>query len=220
MNAVVKEVTPTDTLLSQYATPEEILAARAKCEAIDVAEEKVAHVVSVLQTVTGQIHDARRYQLLHRDRAAAVLLGEAEPVTEPGLPLSQLQEQQKGLEDRAEAAREAVKEAKGRFRAAVHDLVRACADRCAEDYARLTNEQAWCHQQLSVAQALIGNVVDPTWNRYFVPASTYLSALKNRAREEHFVPTLMSADRLSVSEQETRRKVADTGERLFSVWPL
>jgi hypothetical protein len=66
-------------LLSLYATADEIAATREKWEAIDVAEEKVAHIVSVLQTVTGQIQEARHSQQLHPDRATAALLGKQSP---------------------------------------------------------------------------------------------------------------------------------------------
>ena len=92
---------------------------------------------------------------------------------------------------------------------------------CAEDYDKATREQAWCHQQLSIAHGLIGKVVDDgIWNRYLVPASSHLATLRKVAREEWSVPIIMSADRLSLSEQASRQKLVRAGEKLFSNWPL
>ncbi len=69
--------------------------------------------------------------------------------------------------------------------------------------------------QLSVAEALIGRVVDYNyWSRYIVPGSDHLAALKNKSRMEDDnagVPclTYMSADKLSEGDQGCRTLVAE-----------
>lgn len=218
---------PAPTLLSQYATQEEIVAVRDAHAAIHDAEIEEHRVVQVLGDVERQILAAARRRGVDCEYAAAVALGEAiaKPAEEGAVPtVSQLEQQQKGLKLRAAAAHEAVLDRKGKFRSAVVQLVRTCAVRCAEDYARLTKEQAWCHQQLALAQDVAGDahpIVDGlVWNRYFVPASYHILALRTAAREENSVLALMSADRLSLSRDRASGELIRSGHKLFGDWPL
>lgn len=227
MNAMVKPSPKEETLFSLYATEAEIAEVRGASEAIYITEEKVEHILSVLNTVNSQIYAARRGKIIDYDRAAAVALGEAEPAADApydGLSLAQLEQQQKGLEGRANDAREHVKTAKGKFRGAVHDLLRKCAERCAADYEEATRRQAWCYQQLTLAQGYVGDykpLVDHlVWNRYVVPGSDHIPLLKQRSRQENFLPLLMSTDRVSLGLEAAKTGLARNGRELFGEWPL
>jgi hypothetical protein len=227
MNAVVKPSPKEETLFSLYASEAEIAEVRNASEAIYIAEEKVEHVLSVLRTVNDQIRAAHRGRVVDYDRAAAVALGEAQPAAEApyaGLSISQLEQQQKGLERRADEAREQVTIMKGKFRAAIFELLRKCAERCAADYDEATRRQAWCYQQITLAQGFVGDykpLVDyMVWNRYVVPGSEHIPLLKQRSREENFLPLLMSTDRVSLGLEAAKRGLAQHGRELFGEWPL
>lgn len=211
-------------MLSQYATPEEISEVQLAYAAISAAEQKEARVLAVLQETCQQVGNVQRAVAPNLARVAAIALGEAvedEEVT-PTTPV-QLEAQRKGLEQRLGHERERVANARGKFRGAVRELIHKCAQRCAENYQELTNQQGWCWQQLHLAQQLVGNahhIVDHAiWNRYFVPSSLNLSALKAGTREEYGVPTLLSPDRLGTHHAEEMKRLAQHGKELFGEWP-
>ena len=165
--------------------------------------------------------------MLDADRAAAIELGEpvADLPSRSGPYPTQLQAQKIGLQNRAEAAREVVADCKGKFRAAVFELVRQCAVRCAQDFYDLSRQQAWCFLQLDIAQSLTGgsvhHLVDPmTWNKYLVPGSEHMEVLKRNSRVEFGHLVLMSADALRASSGSARKALQARGEALFGDWPL
>jgi hypothetical protein len=226
MSAVLVEKETEATLISHYATDAEGAAVRNAHSKIAAAEQNAQRIRSVLFNVHQQLADVQNRGRKNIARAAAVALGEAPP-DEPaydGPTASELDAQAKGLEHRAKEAEEAVQDAKGKFRAAVHDLIRACAERCAADYLEATRRQAWAHQQLAVAQKLVGQVrplVDlQLWDRYAVPASHHIPLLRKEARDEFSQLTLMSADRLSLTEKNALADLRKQAVDLFGEWPL
>jgi len=230
------DVLPTDprtapvrdqTLLDVYASEEEIASVRATHDQIAVAEKAVTTIQTALTAVIGQIATANRSTGLDTARAAAIALGEpvADPPSRSGPLLTELQAQKIGLQNRAEAAREVVADCKGKFRAAVFDLVRQCATRCAQDYYDLSRQQAWCFLQLDIAQSLTGtsrhHLVDPmTWNKYLIPGSEHVEVLKRNSRVEFGHLVLMSADGLRASASPALKALKAHGEALFGDWPL
>lgn len=215
-----------ETLLSLYATPEEIAEVQVAREAVIQAEQKVAHVLTTLRRVDVQLADAQRAVRPNLARAAALALGEDVDAEEPrpmAADRAQLEAQFNGLKQRLKDEEEMVINHKGKFRAAVVSLLEACAQRCAADYQAATAQQAWCYQQLSVAQEVVGAarpIVDSlTWHRYFVPSSTHLAALKPHARQEYGIGVLMSADRLNYERKEEIRRLQAHATTLFGSWP-
>jgi hypothetical protein len=92
-------------------------------------------------------------------------------------------------------------------------------------YDKTTRTQAWCHQQLAVAQGLSASpthhLVDlVTWNKYFIPGSEHLPLLKKNFRIEWGHLVRMSADNLSVSAPKALQWLRDPGEALLGAWPL
>ena len=113
---------------------------------------------------------------------------------------------------------------RGKFRAAVFELVRQCAVRCAQDFYDLSRQQAWCFLQLDIAQNLTGGpvhrLVDPmTWNKYLVPGSEHVELLKRHSRVEFGHVILMSADGLRASASPALKALQAHGEALFGDWP-
>ena len=215
------------TLLDVYATSDEIASVRAAHEQIAATEKVVTMITTALTAVIGQIAAAQRSTALDTARAAAMALGEpVDPLpSRSGPSLTHLQAQKIGLQDRAEAARAAVADCKGKFRTAVFDLVRQCAVRCAQDFYELSRQQAWCFQQLAIAQSLTGgpvhHLVDPmTWNKYLIPGSEHVEVLKRNSRVEFGHLVLMSADGLRASASPALKALQAHGEALFGDWPL
>jgi hypothetical protein len=215
------------SLFDLYATEEEVAAVRAAHARIATAQAQVSTVRSALVAVSEQMKTAQRAGAVDADRAAAVALGE--PIealqTYSGPSLSQLQAQRTGLERRIQGAELNVSECRGKFRAAVFELVRTCAFRCADDYDKATRTQAWCHQQLHIAQQLTGSsthrlVDDAIWSTYSVPGSEHIPVLKRNSRDEWGRPVRMSADRLTLSGPAALKALRAHGEELFSNWPL
>lgn len=215
-----------ETLLSLYATPEEISEVQLAYAAISAAEQKEARVLAVLQETYQQVGNVQRAAAPNLARAAALALGEAVEDEETTPKTSaQLDMQRKGLEQRLKDERELVAHVRGKFRGAVKQLIHKCAQRCAEDYQELTNQQGWCWQQLHLAQQLTGDSHHPIvdyaiWNKYFVPSSSHLPALKAGTREEYGIPTLLSPDRLGTSHKEEMQRLSQHGSQLFGEWPL
>ncbi len=216
-----------ETLLSRYATPEEIAEVQLAHAAIRTSELKEARVLAVLQETDRQIGSVRRAVGPNLARAAALALGEAvEDEDKDATPANpaQLEAQLKGLNQRWKDEQEMVAHQRGKFRGAVKQLLHTCAQRCAEDYQLLTSQQGWCWQQLHLAQELAGNaypIVDHViWNKYFVPSSTHLPALKAGTREDWGIPTLMSQDRIATERDGAMRQLAQHGKELFGEWPL
>jgi hypothetical protein len=211
------------TLLDVYASKGEIASVKSAHDAIAVAEKELSKILTALTAVTGQITKAQRSIARDTDRAASIALGE--PVKEPparsGLLLTDLQAQKIGLQNRAEAARAVLAECKGKFRAAMFDLVRQCAIRCAQDFYELSRQQAWCWLQMDIAQSLTGSLVDqPTWNKYLVPGSEHIEVLKRNSRAEWGQVVLMSAEGLRASAVPALGALRAHGEALFGNWPL
>ena len=221
-----EESSDSDDLLSVYATAAEVEAVRAAYWRIADAESAERRVVETLRRINGQIAEAHRHQGVDVHRAAAVALGEPvapRPTTEPGPTLPDLQAQGTGLQARAEAAREHIKDCKGKFRAGALDLIRTCALRCMNDYADLTRRQAWCHHQIGLAQHLMGGalpVVDlVTWIKYAVPGSPHIPEVRRRCREEYGHPLLASGDWLNAPTTTALDKLRERAEKLFGAWP-
>lgn len=216
----------TETLLTLYALPDEIGNVRDRYEAIGIAEAAMSRITDAIQLVDQQMDEQDRRKRVDYLRLAAVALGESapEPPEAVGTALSLLKNQRQGLEIRLAAAKEEVGSCRGAFRTAVVQLIGRCGERCAEDYLKATKTQAWCHQQMEIAQGLLGEsrrLVDPvTWGRYFVPSSLHLPVLQRESREEHFVPALMSADRLTLSRNAALKDLGTSGRKLFGGWPL
>lgn len=215
-----------ETLLSLYATPEEIAGVQVAREAVIQGDQKYAHVLATLRSVDAQLADAQRAIRPNLARAAAVALGEDVDAEEPppvAINRAQLEAQFNGLRQRLRDEEEMVINHKGKFRAGVVSLLETCAQRCAEDYQAATAQQAWCYQQLCVAQEVVGAsrpVVDGlTWHRYFVPSSTHLAALKPHARQEYGIGVLMSADRLNYERKEEIQRLMRHATTLFGSWP-
>lgn len=220
-----KEADPV-TLLTLYALPDEIGNVRDRYDAIGIAETAVSRIDDALQLADRQIDEYQRRQRVDFLRAAAVALGEASPATaaDAGASTAQLRNQRQGLEMRLATAKAEVGVCRGAFRTAVVKLIGRCAERCAEDYIKATKTQAWCHQQMEIAQALLGEsrkIVDSlTWGKYFVPGSPHLPVLERQSREENFLLALMSADRLTLSRDASLKDLGKSGRKLFGGWPL
>lgn len=215
----------TETLLSQYATEEEIAAVRAACTAQEVTRADVIHVRTALNVAERKLQNLSYSESRQMVRAVARALGDPEPERdEPTESRAEVTLLHRGLSARLKDAEEAEKESHGKFRAALHNLLRACAERCAADYMEATRQQAWCHQQLSIAQQFIGQVrpvIDhASWSKYAVPGSEHLSATRGKSREEYFIPLLMSADRLTATISAETGKLRANGRELFGEWPL
>ena len=114
----------------------------------------------------------------------------------------------------------------GDYRTAVCQLLRKFAERAAEDYVEATKRQAWAHLQLGIVQGVIGRVVDAIyWDKYIVPGSDYLAALKHKGRLEDDGAggpclTYMSADRLSLGVKDATTALRQHLHELFGASPV
>lgn len=213
-----------ETLLSQYATPEDIAEVQVAREVFEQAQEKAASVLAVLRKVDAQL-SALGFSRVSLARAAAVALGEEEEADAAPSPVNraQLEAQMKGLGIRLKEEEEMAAHYKGQFHAAFVKLVETCAQRCGVDLQKATAEQAWCIQQLNVAHELVGLacpiVVSLAWGRYYVPSSENLTALKDHAREENGAQVLMSADRLNYGRAEEIARLTQHVTTLFGSNP-
>lgn len=227
MNAVLQiEPTKPDTILN-YATDQELDQVRQIFIRGDALKADVIHIQIALGVTLRNLERNRTNVVDRMRNAAARALGESVhsgPAMER--TLLDLQDEEKGLLVRLAEAENVAKKHAGDYRAAVCQLIRKCAERCAEDYVESTKRQAWAHMQLSIAEGLIGRVVDHAyWSKYIVPGSDHLNALKNKSRMEDDnagVPclTYMSADKLARGQKGAADELRQYLHALFGASPL
>jgi hypothetical protein len=215
------------TLFDAYAKPDEIKAVRAAHARIAAAQAEVDTVRAKLRQVDRELLEVRISSVNDADHAAAVALGEATdlPVARSVASGSQLELQRTGLERRIAAGNAQVEDRRGEFRSAVHDLVRQCVIRCAEDYNELTRRQGWCWQMMALGQQLTGDshhrlVDEVMWNKYHVPGTPHIPVLASQSRDEYGYPVLLSADNLRRKASEVLNKLREQGRTHFGDWPL
>lgn len=223
MNALVKGAEHT-SLFDLYATPEEIAHVRSMRAGIAEAIAEQTKISSACAEANHALTQLRRDVLGNARRKAQIAMGHLVDPLPPGPTEYDLQEQVTGLVSLLNDAEEMVKIRQGQFRGAVHTLIRTCAERCAADYYKATQTQAWCHQQIAIAQTLVGGykplVAPDIWCKYMVPGSDYLPALKGKAQEEWSVLALASSHRLSVTAQAAMTELRARAVELFGECPL
>src|SRR5690606_34907366 len=120
----------TETVVTRYATPDELAAVEAERAAIATAAADVQRIGNVLADTREQLQEAIAKQPSWHARAAARALGEIPAAAPAGPTRADLADQERGLVDRYRTAQDAVMVARGRARGAWMHLVAECARRC------------------------------------------------------------------------------------------
>jgi hypothetical protein len=226
MNAVLQaEVAKRDTILT-YATEEDLEEVRQVFLRGDALQADVKHIRTALAVASRNLGSHNMNASDRAKIAAARALGESVPIMAHQRSLTSLQEEVTGLEARLAEAVAIAERHSGDYRTAVCQLLRKCAERAAEDYVEATKRQAWAHLQLGIVQSIIGRVVDELyWNKYTVPGSDHLAALKHKGRLEDDGSggpclTYMSADRLALGIKDAAKELRQHIYELFAASPL
>lgn len=217
-----EEIEKTHTILSHYATAVEIEVIREIALRGEGLRSDVGHIAQALAGTRRKLQMRQQNTNERLRNAADRALGKPVAHVVPfGQTQLDLEDEEAGLLQRLKQAEQAEKGSHGAYKSALMPLLRKCGERCAEDYAEHTRQQAWCHQQLSVLEGVVGGrVVDYSyWSKYKVPGSDYLPALKHKSRLEDDAigpcMTFMSADRLAADMPRVTRELKQQCVELF-----